>query len=183
MSTNFIYLRPCRSSSGQSRGGPGSRPRAACGVCGGQAALGQVFSEYFGFTSQLSFHQILHHHTHLGPPQYAYWWPQYRVDPIGLHRPLYKFKIVYLPIALQSFVWALAVHSVSLSFYTVGRTPWTGISLSQGRYLHTGKQKPRVNAQASMQVRFEPMIPVFERAKTVHALPRGHCDRPTNFID
>jgi hypothetical protein len=27
------------------------------------------------------------------------------------------------------------------------------------------------------QLGFEPMIPAFERAKTVHALPRSHCDR------
>jgi hypothetical protein len=26
--------------------------------------LGQVFSEYFGFPWQFSFHQILHHHKH-----------------------------------------------------------------------------------------------------------------------
>jgi hypothetical protein len=30
-----------------------------------KAALGQVFSEYFGFLCQ-SFHQFLHHHNHLG---------------------------------------------------------------------------------------------------------------------
>jgi hypothetical protein len=29
-------------------------------------ALGRVFSEYFGFPRQSSFHQILHHHNHLG---------------------------------------------------------------------------------------------------------------------
>jgi hypothetical protein len=29
-------------------------------------ALGQVFSEYFGFPCQSSFHQILHHHNHAG---------------------------------------------------------------------------------------------------------------------
>jgi hypothetical protein len=28
-------------------------------------ALGQVFSEYFGFTCQTSFHQLLHNHHHL----------------------------------------------------------------------------------------------------------------------
>jgi hypothetical protein len=28
-----------------------------------KAALGQVFSEYFGFTFQPSFHQCLHHHN------------------------------------------------------------------------------------------------------------------------
>jgi hypothetical protein len=31
----------------------------------GKAALGQVFSEYFGFLYQSSFHQFLHHYNHL----------------------------------------------------------------------------------------------------------------------
>jgi hypothetical protein len=31
-----------------------------------KVALGQVFSEYFGFQSQSSFHQFLHNHHHLG---------------------------------------------------------------------------------------------------------------------
>jgi hypothetical protein len=35
-----------------------------------KAALGQVFSEYFGFPCQ-SFHQFLHHHNHPGMGQYA----------------------------------------------------------------------------------------------------------------
>jgi hypothetical protein len=39
--------------------------RAACGVCDEQEAMGQVFSEYFGFPYQ-SFHQFLHHHNHPG---------------------------------------------------------------------------------------------------------------------
>jgi hypothetical protein len=30
-----------------------------------KAALGQVFSEYFGFPCQPSFHQFLYHHNHL----------------------------------------------------------------------------------------------------------------------
>jgi hypothetical protein len=34
-----------------------------------KAALGQVFSEYFGFSCQSSFHQILHPHNHLGLAQ------------------------------------------------------------------------------------------------------------------
>jgi hypothetical protein len=44
------------------------RVRAARGVCGGQKALGQVFSEYVGFPCQ-SFHQFLHHHNHPGLAQ------------------------------------------------------------------------------------------------------------------
>jgi hypothetical protein len=35
-----------------------------------KAALGQVFSEYFGFPCQ-SFHQFLHHHDHPGLAQQA----------------------------------------------------------------------------------------------------------------
>jgi hypothetical protein len=53
-----------------------------------RAALGQVFSKYFGFPCQSSFHQILHHHNHPGLAQ----WPQCRVDPIELHPPLYQLK-------------------------------------------------------------------------------------------
>jgi hypothetical protein len=34
-----------------------------------KVALGQVFSEYFGFPCQTSFHQILHHHNHPGQVQ------------------------------------------------------------------------------------------------------------------
>jgi hypothetical protein len=49
-----------------------------------------------------------------------------------------------------------------------------GIGPSQGRYLRTGQHKQNKSTQTSMpQVRFEPTIPVFERAKTVHALDRA----------
>jgi hypothetical protein len=41
---------------------------AACGYMVVKAALGQVFSEYFGFPCQ-SFHQFLHHHNHPGLAQ------------------------------------------------------------------------------------------------------------------
>jgi hypothetical protein len=34
-----------------------------------KVALGQVFSEYFGFPCQISFHQFLHHHNHPGQVQ------------------------------------------------------------------------------------------------------------------
>jgi hypothetical protein len=35
----------------------------------GKVALGQVFSEYFSFPCQSSFHQFLHHHNHPGLAQ------------------------------------------------------------------------------------------------------------------
>jgi hypothetical protein len=34
-----------------------------------KAALGLVFSKYFGFPCQSSFHQFLDHHNHLGLEQ------------------------------------------------------------------------------------------------------------------
>jgi hypothetical protein len=34
-----------------------------------KVALGQVFSEYFGFPCQSSFHQFLHHYNHPGIAQ------------------------------------------------------------------------------------------------------------------
>jgi hypothetical protein len=57
-----------------------------------KVALGQVFSECFGFPCQSSFHQFLHHHNHPGLAQKANRWPQCRVDPVGLHPPLFELK-------------------------------------------------------------------------------------------
>jgi hypothetical protein len=37
----------------------------SCGICGGQMELGQVFSEYYGFPCQFSFHRLLYIHHHL----------------------------------------------------------------------------------------------------------------------
>jgi hypothetical protein len=63
-------------------------------------------------------------------------------------------------------------HSVGL----LGRV----ISPSQGLYLTQTQNKHR---QISMpRVGYEPRIPVFERAKTVHALDRaGRCDRVPSY--
>jgi hypothetical protein len=48
-----------------------------------------------------------------------------------------------------------------------------GISPSQGRYLHITTQTQNKRTHTPMpRVGFQPTIPVFERAKTVHALNR-----------
>jgi hypothetical protein len=60
-----------------------------------KAALGQVFSQYFGFPCQSSVYQILHHHKHPVLVRYAYWRPQCRVDPIELNPPLYQLKKLF----------------------------------------------------------------------------------------
>jgi hypothetical protein len=59
------------------RGGPES---SHVGFVMDKVELGQVFSEYFGFPSQSSFHQFLHNHHHLssGAGTTGQYWPQYQ---------------------------------------------------------------------------------------------------------
>jgi hypothetical protein len=54
-----------------------------------KVVLGQVYSEYFGFPCQSSFHQLLHNHPHLlvssGAGKIGQKWPQYKgLDPTPL---------------------------------------------------------------------------------------------------
>jgi hypothetical protein len=62
-----------------------------------------------------------------------------------------------------------------LILYTVGRTPWTGDQpVARPLPTHRTTQKQNKRTQTFMsQVGFEPTIPVFERAKTVHAVDRA----------
>jgi hypothetical protein len=87
----------------------------------------------------------------------------------------------YLIICLSVCLVYLAIHGSIvlllnlgrffrfLIMYTVGRTPWTG-DQPVARPLPTQNKR----TQTSMpRVGFEPTIPAFERAKTVHALDRA----------
>jgi hypothetical protein len=54
-----------------------------------KVALEQVFSEYFGFPCQSSFHHLLHNHPHLssGAVTIGQKWPQYKglsPTPLGI---------------------------------------------------------------------------------------------------
>jgi hypothetical protein len=59
-----------------------------------KVALEQVFSEYFGFSYQFSFHQLLHNHPHLssGAGTIGQKWPQYK----GLSPTPLSIKKIYL---------------------------------------------------------------------------------------
>jgi hypothetical protein len=51
-----------------------------------KVALGQVFSEYFGFPCQFSFHQLFHnHHISSGAGTIGQQWPTYQVDSASPH--------------------------------------------------------------------------------------------------
>jgi hypothetical protein len=58
-----------------------------------KVALGQVFSEYFGFPCQSSFHQLLHnHHQSSGAGTIGQQWPMYQVDSVSPHPEKLKKK-------------------------------------------------------------------------------------------
>jgi hypothetical protein len=75
-----------------------------------------------------------------------------------------------------------------LMFYRVGRTPWAGDSSLQGRYLHTpgtAQTQNKCTQKSMSRVGFEPTLPLFERAKTVHASDRVATligREPTSYI-
>jgi hypothetical protein len=51
-----------------------------------RVALGQVFSEYFGFPCQSSFHQLLHdqHHLSSGAGTIGQYWLLYQVNSVSI---------------------------------------------------------------------------------------------------
>jgi hypothetical protein len=81
---------------------------------------------------------------------------------------------IYISICLWLYGPLLGLGSFFsfLIFYTDGRTPWTGDEpVSRPLPAHRTTQTQNKRTQTTMpQAGFEPTIPVFERAKTVHAL-------------
>jgi hypothetical protein len=69
--------------------------------------------------------------------------------------------------ALPPFVGPWPLLQFRNLFYTDGRTPWT-----VDHYLHTGQHNHRIKTHTDIHALrgFEPTIPAFGRAKTVHAL-------------
>jgi hypothetical protein len=83
--------------------------------------------------------------------------------------------LLLLLLWLYSPLLGLGCFFSSLTFYTVGRTPWTGDqSIARPLPTHRAIQIQNKRTETSMPwVGFEPTIRVFERAKTVHALYRS----------
>jgi hypothetical protein len=102
--------------------------------------------------------------------------PKLKCMKLYVHAPIHLHRVTLrlVPSSLETTACVIFL-SVDLQPYTqsvgfLGR----GISPSQERYLHTEQHKENKRAQRSMpRMGFEPTIPVFERAKTVHALERA----------
>jgi hypothetical protein len=81
----------------------------------------------------------------------------------------------YLSTALQPFVWSWPLFQfLDLFTQSVGLLG-RGISPLQGRYLHTGQHKHRINAHRHPCFKWDsnPRSQCFERAKAVHSLDRA----------
>jgi hypothetical protein len=87
----------------------------------------------------------------------------------------------YPPTYLPTYLWLYSPFggpstiSQFLNLYTVGMAPWTGNQpVARPLPTHRTTQTQNKRTQTSMlRVGFEPTIPVFERAKTVHPLDRA----------
>jgi hypothetical protein len=80
--------------------------------------------------------------------------------------------LIYLWLYIPCGPWPLFQF---VNLYTIGRTPWTGDQpVARPLPTHTTTRTQNKRTQTSMpRVGFELTIPVFERAKTVHALDRA----------
>jgi hypothetical protein len=89
------------------------------------------------------------------------------------------FPFLSLSLSLSLSLWLYSPLDLGRFFsfliqYTVGSTPWTGDQpVARQLPTHRTTQTQNERTQTSMpRVGFEPMTPVFERAKTVHASDR-----------
>jgi hypothetical protein len=91
------------------------------------------------------------------------------VSYLSIYLSIYLFLCLPVYLWLYSPLLDLGPLFSCLIFYTVSRTPWTG-----DQPVHRTAQTQNKRTQTSMpQVGFEPMIPVFDRAKIVHVLDRA----------
>jgi hypothetical protein len=82
---------------------------------------------------------------------------------------------VFLSLSLSLWFYSPWPPFQFLNLHTVGMTPWAG-DQPVGRPLPTHRTTRTQNKRTQtymLRVGFEPMTPVFQRAKTVHALDRA----------
>jgi hypothetical protein len=94
---------------------------------------------------------------------------------ISRHNEHYIYiSFLSLPLWSTGHPWNTTLHLGFLILRQSVRLLGRGMSPSHGHNLHRTTQSQNKSRQTSLpSVRFQPKIPVFERAKTVHALNRG----------
>jgi hypothetical protein len=104
------------------------------------------------------------------------------IIPLLSHKD--RQNITFLPFICLWFYSPLLGFDLFFQFldlsYTVSRILGRGISLSQGRYLHTGQSKHRINAHRypCLKLDWNPRSHVRASKDSSCLRPRGHGDRP-----
>jgi hypothetical protein len=91
----------------------------------------------------------------------------------------YETFSIHSSMALQPFCWTLAAFSFSYSYIQTAGLLGRGTRPSQGRYLHTGQNKLRINAHTDIHALIGIRTHDFSvRASEENSClkPRGHCD-------
>jgi hypothetical protein len=101
-----------------------------------------------------------------------------------------SFQFFFFSLSLSLSLWLdspleLGRFFSFLNLYTVCAIPRTGISQSQGRYLHTEQHKHRINAR-NTDVHVSSGIRTHDASVRTdedgsYLRPRGRCDRPSSF--
>jgi hypothetical protein len=87
----------------------------------------------------------------------------------------YRWNNSYLLLLwICSYLLGLGLFLKFVILFTVGRTPWTGISPSQGRSPHTGKHKHILHASSGIRTHDPSMYA--GKGNSCYR-PRGHCYR------
>jgi hypothetical protein len=98
---------------------------------------------------------------------------------------LCKYYITYYYYGFTALCWTLTAFSVSWSYTQSVGLVGRGISMSQGRYLHTEQHKHRIKAYSTDShvlsgIRsHDPSVRAGEDGSCLR--PRGHCDRQITY--
>jgi hypothetical protein len=100
----------------------------------GKVALGQLFSEYFGFPCQSSFHQLLHNHPHLssGAGKIGKKWPQCKglsLTPLAIKELITRSKNVQCRFNGTNYIFRMSMK-LSPSDYHV----WYELTTINGQH-------------------------------------------------
>jgi hypothetical protein len=113
--------------------------------------LSSFWCHFIAFLSPYTYIYLGHHRFLQNPHFIIYYLP--------------SFKAIFFSYCSTALYWALAAVSVSWSYTQSVGLLGRGISLSQGRYLHTGQHTHIINAHRHPCLR-----------------PRGHYDRLPRYI-
>jgi hypothetical protein len=161
-------------------------------------ALGQDFSEYFGFPCQFSFHRLLHNHHHLssGAGTIGQQWPTYQVDSVSPHPEKLMLPAVLISVldrlecssetwlvavVYATYKWPIALIHLTLPFPTADSSPREGPVLRlvhDNSYVHHALNTIRIEAHTSEPHSIADLIQEYKSHRKLDpaGFTIGHCN-------